>query len=724
MNRTILLATAAAAFPFTSAAGQAVQRNNSSPTVSAAETGGAESTTAEEAAPPVPGNAEAAHHDQHDEGAIIVTGIKRETADVLGGVSVLNEAELTHEVRPSLGETLARQPGVSSSSFGPTASTPVLRGLTGERVRVLTDGIGSFDLSTAGQDHAVAINPLTAERIEVLRGPAALLFGSNAIGGVVNVIDLRIPRHLPTNAIGVDGILQYGSAANERSGNLAVDVPFAGHFVFHADGSYSKTDDLEIGGFVLSPQARREALASGDPLVEAFADLKGKLPNSRSRTDDYAGGLGYVDGALNIGVSISHHDTKYGVPIRFPLEAGEGADFEQPTIDAHQTRYDVRAEVPLSGVFSQVRLRGGWAKYHHDELTPEGEVDTSFFSKGGEGRLDLVQTDRSGWGGTSGVQYVEKNVHLVGAEKFLPDAKQRQAGIFTLQTLVRGPLRLEAGARVELSKLSADADAQVGNPDLSRQFTTVSGSLGASYDVAPTWRIGLSVSHAERAPSIEELFAGGPHGGSKSFEIGNPDLKPEKSLSFEGSLHHTIGPVHLVGNLFYSHFSNFIFSNFTGETDEDSGLPFFLFQEAPANYYGFELDADAKFGKFGGIDWGGYLISDTVHATIRNFGPAPLIPPFRVLAGITAARGQFDGRLEIEKAFAHNRTAPLETETDGYTMVNAGLDWHPFAANPALTLALQANNIFDVDARRSTSLLKDFASLAGRDIRLSARLNY
>ncbi len=204
----------------------------------------------------MPGNAEAAHHDQHDEGAIIVTGIKRETADVLGGVSVLNEAELTHEVRPSLGETLARQPGVSSSSFGPTASTPVLRGLTGERVRVLTDGIGSFDLSTAGQDHAVAINPLTAERIEVLRGPAALLFGSNAIGGVVNVIDLRIPRHLPANAIGVDGILEYGSAANERSSNLAVDVPFAGHFVFHADGSYSKTDDLEIGGFVLSPQAR------------------------------------------------------------------------------------------------------------------------------------------------------------------------------------------------------------------------------------------------------------------------------------------------------------------------------------------------------------------------------------------------------------------------------------------------------------------------------------
>ena len=525
--------------------------------------------------------------------------------------------------------------------------------------------------------------------------------------------------------IGVDGILEYGSAANERSGNLAVDVPFAGHFVFHADGSYSKTDDLEIGGFVLSPQARREALASGDPLVEAFADLKGKLPNTRSRTDDYAGGLGYVDGALNIGVSISHHDTKYGVPIRFPLEAGEGADFEQPTIDAHQTRYDVRAEVPLSGVFSQVRLRGGWAKYHHDELTPEGEVDTSFFSKGGEGRLDLVQTDRSGWGGTSGVQYVEKNVHLVGEEKFLPDAKQRQAGIFTLQTLVRGPLRLEAGVRVESSKLHADADAQVGNPDLSRQFTTVSGSLGASYDVAPTWRIGLSVSHAERAPSIEELFAGGPHGGSESFEIGDPELKPEKSLSFEGSLHHTVGPVHLVGNLFYSHFSNFIFSNFTGETDADSGLPFFLFQERPGELLRLRAGCrrqvrQVRRHRLGRLsdqrrrarddqEFRPSAADSAVQSACRHHRRArPVRRPPRDRKGV--------------RAQPHRAARDRRPTATPWSM--PALDWHPFAANPALTLALQANNIFDVDARRSTSLLKDFAPLAGRDIRLSARLNY
>ena len=660
--------------------------------------------------------AEAAHKDHDAE--IVVTGVRRNASDVLGGISVLDQEDLTRQIRPSIGETLARQPGVSSTSFGPTASSPVLRGLSGDRVRVLTDGIGSLDLGSSGPDHAITINPLTAERIEVLRGPSALLFGSSAIGGVVNVIDARIPRHAPDGPVGVDALLNYGSAANERSGNLSVDMPVGGNFVVHGDGSYSKTDDLRTGGHLLSDALREEALASSDPGVRALAALGGKRPNTAGQATDIAGGLAYVDGALNIGVSISHHSARYGVPIRFSLDPAIVA--EEPTLDVHQTRGDVRAEVPLSGFLSQVRVRGGISKYHHDELEQDGAVASSFFSSGGEGRAELVQTERSGWGGTSGVQYLNRNVRIRGEEKFLPDARQKQSGLFTLQTLVSGPFRLEAGGRVEFSRLTAKADEQIETLAASRKFTTFSGSLGGSFAVSPGWRTGLSISSSARAPAIDELFANGPHGGSQSFEVGNPDLNPERSLSVEASLHHNIGPVHLTGNLFYSRFSNFIFQTRSGEVEDD--LPVYEFRQGKAKYYGFELSGDAKLGRAIGIDWGSEFGADAVRATIKGFGPAPQIPPFRLLGALTGARGSTDGRVEIERAFAQHRTAPFETSTPGYTLVNASLDWHPMAANPALTLSLQGNNLFDVVARRHSSLLKDYAPLAGRDIRLSARL--
>ena len=672
-----------------------------------------------EAAAAEPGSAAQAHH-HDDEERLVVTGVRRAQGDVLGGVTVLDEAELTREVRPSIGETLARQPGVSATSFGPAASAPVLRGLSGDRVRVLTDGIGSLDLGSSGPDHAIAINPITATRIEVLRGPAALLFGSSAIGGVVNVIDSRIPRQVPDAPFGADALLSYGTAANERSVNLGVDVPLGGHFVAHADGNWSKSDDLRTGGYILSKELRHEAAASLDPEVQELADLKGELPNSKAESKEGSLGLAYVDGGLNLGVSVTRHLNEYQVPIRYPLEPG--AEAEAPTIDQKQTRYDARAEIPLGGLFSELRARGGYADYRHDEIEDTGEVASSFFSKGGEGRIELVQQNRDGWGGTSGVQYLERKVRIEGEEKFLPDSRQKQAGIFTLQTLVRGPWRFEGGARVEFSRLRAAEDEQLETPSRSRKFTTLSGSIGGQYEFTPGWRAGLSLSHSERAPAIDELFANGPHIASQAFELGDPGLKTEKSNAIELGLHKTAGPLRLTANLFYSRFSNFIFNAPTGEEEDE--LPVFQYLQGKAKYYGLELQAEVGLGEAMGIDWHAELQGDAVRATIKGYGPAPLIPPVRLLAALSGERGQVDGRIEVEHAFDHDRTAPIETDTPGYTMVNASIDWHPLAGRPELTLALSANNIFDVEARRSTSVLKDYAPLAGRDIRLTARMGF
>ena len=717
MKTVIPFAAIAAALPVSPALAEAAPARPpaSSDADSAAAGGGA---AAGAAAQPAPGSAQDAHPDRDE--AIIVTGVRRRAEDVLGGVSVLDEAALARELKPSIGETLAGLPGVSATSFGPTASAPVLRGLSGDRVRVLTDGIGTLDLSSSGPDHAIAINPITAERIEVLRGPAALLFGSSAIGGVVNVIDARIPRKVPDGPVGLDAVAQYGSAANERSLNAAADLRLGGHLVAHFDGNYSRSDDLETGGFILARALREAAAASPDPAIRALADLKGKLPNSAAENKEGAAGLGYVDGQLNLGFSVTRREQAYQVPIRYALDPG--AEAEAPTIALDQTRYDARAEIPLRGVFSQVRARGGYARYRHDEVEEDGSVGSSFFSNGAEGRLELVQSERSGWGGTSGVQYLDRDARIRGEEKFLPDSRQRQAGLFTVQTYVSGPFRFEGGARVESSRLTAEADEQLATPALAVDFTTVSASLGGQYEFSPGWRAGLSVSHSERAPAVDELFANGPHGGSQAFEVGNPGLDPEKSNSVELGLHRITGPVHLTANLFYSRFSNFIFQAPTGATED--GLPVFQYRQGKATYYGFEVAADARLGRALGIDWGAEAQADYVRATVRDFGPAPLIPPLRVHGALTASRGQVDGRIEVERAFAHDRTAPNETATPGYTLVNASLDWHPFSARPELTLSLIGNNLFDVEARRSTSVLKDHAPLAGRDIRLGARIAF
>ena len=663
------------------------------------------------------------HDDDHDAveaSDIVVTGARRNLEDVLGGVSVVDGSELAADMRPSIGETLAKQPGVSATSFGPAASRPILRGLGGDRIRILTDGIGSLDMSSSSADHAVAINPLTAERVEILRGPSALLFGSGAIGGVVNVVDSRIPRRDPERPLHAEGMVTYGTAADERSANLAVDVPLGSGFVLHGDGSWSNSDDLETGGHILSNELREIAAASPELEIRELADLEGELPNSASRSAELAGGLAYVKDDLNVGFSVTRHTQKYGVPIRYSLDPAIEA--EAPTIDAEQTRYDVRAEVPVGGLLEVVRLRGGYSKYHHDELEETGEVGSSFFAKGGELRADAVQDVRSGWGGTSGLQYVEKKVRIEGEEKYLPDARQKQFGLFTLQHLERGQLRLEAGARFETSKLTADADEQLGTPEDSRSFNTFSGSLGALYEFSPGWRAGLNLSRSARAPAIDELYANGPHAGTQAFEVGDPDLDSETSLGVEASFRKSRGPVRIGLSAFYSRFANFIYQAPTGEIEDD--LPVFEYRQGKARYYGFEAELSAPIGTVGGVEWGVETQADWVHATIEDVGPAPQIPPLRLLGAITGAAGKVDGRLEVEHAFRQSRNADLETETAGYTLLNASVEWHPIDEKPELTLGLSANNLFDVVARRHSSLLKDYAPLAGRDIRVNARFQF
>lgn len=669
------------------------------------------------------------YHDQQPN--IVVTAIiPRAQDDILSGTSILSGEKLTLSLRPTIGDTLAQQPGVSATSFGPNASRPILRGLQGERVRILTDGIGSFDVSNTSVDHAVAINPLTADRIEVLRGPAALLFGSSAIGGVVNVIDSRIPRRVPDEAVHIDGIATYGSAANERAGSAEIEAPITDRIVVHFDGSYSKTGDLDTGNYILTPALRAQARASGDPEIAALADLRGKLPNSAARTWEVAGGAALVtDGGGNLGFSFAHTDNFYGVPARYSLEPGSEA--EQVRLHMKQDRADMRAELPVDGSLLQsIRFRAGFADYQHQEIEDTGEVGTTFYNQSIESRLELVQAKRGGWDGATGAQFFTRNFRVVGEEKFLPHNTTEQFGLFTLQSFDLGTTRFEIGGRYEHTRLRADADDTLFNPAYRRSFDALSGSIGASQQLAPGWRLGVNLARTERAPSAEELFARGNHAGTQAFELGNPDFGKEKSVGIEGTLRGEGTGYSLSLSAYHNWFSGFIYDSLTPDAacqavngGQPLDFPCFQYNQAKARYLGFEAEGSVKLGQLGSYAVTADGVADYVRATIVGSGPAPRIPPLRLLGGLSLKSDRLTARGEIEHSFSQDRIADTETPTDGFTLVNAMLSFKPFKDNDRTTITLSANNIFDVEARRHASFLKDYAPLAGRDIRVTARLS-
>ena len=583
---------------------------------------------------------------------IVVTGaLQTSERDVLQGTSIVSGQELTRELRPTIGETLARQPGVSATSFGPSASRPILRGFQGDRVRILTDGIGSIDVSNTSVDHAVIIDPLLAERVEVLRGPAALLFGSSAVGGVVNVIDTRIPRSVPANGYRFNGTAGFGSAATERTVAGAGDVAVTDQFVLHADGSYLKSDDLRTGhGYLLTPAARAAALSqvglaqnTPDPIdFAASANLRDRLPNSAAETWTAGVGAAVITDRGNLGVSYSHYDSLYGVPIRYATAVGQAQ--EAPRLDIVQNRFDVRAEVDTGGGFlDKIRFRAGEASYRHFELAEDNAIATAFYNKGLEGRVEFVQANHGGWQGASGAQFFNRIFDVQGDEAFLPKNETDQAGFFTLQQYAAGPLHAEAGVRYELTDIAARTPA--GDRRFfsgKRHYGALSASAGASYGVSDTIRLGVNVSHTERAPSAEEAFANGPHGGTQAYELGNPDFKLEKSWGVEGTLHAHRDGFSLDGSVYYNDFSNYIAETQVAQSvcqaaATPSGrvvdLPCFQSQQVDARYYGAEFDATARLATLGTYAISADLLGDYVHADIVDQGPVPRIPPARLLGG-------------------------------------------------------------------------------------------
>jgi iron complex outermembrane receptor protein len=675
---------------------------------------------------------------------IVVTApFRLSRVDILASVSVLTGEELLRDLRSTIGDTLARQSGVSTTSFGPGSSRPVLRGQQGERVRLLKDGIGSIDVSNTSVDHAVAINPLLAERVEVLRGPAAILFGSSAIGGVVNVIDRRIPRALPADErLHLDLLGGYGSAADEWFGGGAISAPVAGRLMLHADGSWRDSGDLRVGGRVLARALREEALESTDPEIRALARLRGRLPNTASRQWEAGGGLSLVTDTGHLGVSVSRLENRYGVPIRFALgehdhehEHGGSASAAEPAgghehgpgeevlLDQGQTRFDARAEFSLGGGWlERLRARFAYGDYRHAEIEADtGEEATVFLNQGLEGRIELTQRQRGPWRAAWGAQLYTRDFEAIGAEAFVPRNLTTQVGLFTLHSLDLGAVRAEAGARWEHSRIrSTDSLFPEGPVNLRRSFGAFSASAGASLRLGGEWRLGASVSRSARAPSAEELLANGPHAATAAFEVGDPDLRTEKSWGGELSLRAETPRYGFSAAAFWQDYDGFIELFPTGEEEDE--LPVFAFRQKDARFWGVEVEASAVLFRLADADLAVDVLADYTNARIKGVGPAPRIPPLRVRGGAEARAGLLTARLEAEHVFRQDRIAEFETETGAFTLINASLAVRPFGANSDTTLLLEGANLFDVNARRHASFLKDYAPLAGRDLRVTLRV--
>ncbi|WP_336981967.1 TonB-dependent receptor [Altererythrobacter fulvus] len=675
--------------------------------------------------------------DYHGEILVTAPGLAR--LDVLAGTSVMDGTELQRNLGAgTLGDVLEKVPGVSSTSFAPGVSRPVLRGFTGERVRVLTDGIGSIDAASTSADHAVTIDPLLTDRIEVLRGPAVLLYGSQAIGGAVNVIGKRIPPRVPDEALHVDALAAVDTAADRREIGSSVDVPLGSNVAFHVDGSWRKSGDVQVPGYVASDSLRADMLAAADEeeeeghLDEAAelrdgANTRGKIPNSQTETTSLGTGIAFFSGDSNLGLSFGYYDTNYGIPglpgvghVHEHEEGGEeeaAAAEEGPvTIGMKQYRVDLRGALDLGdGFFDSLQTRWGWSDYTHTEFEG-GETGTRFDVTGIEGRLELIQSQRGGWGGSLGAQYGHQNFEAVGEEAFVPPSKTDSFALFTVQELDFDPVELEVGGRYERTDIDVETLGE------TRGFDTFSGALGLSYAVTPGLRLGINGSRAERAPSVQELFADGPHVATQQYEVGNADLTKEGAWGLEAYLRGTVGGATVSFSVYQNWFDGFIFLAETG-TEED-GLPVYRFLQQDADHFGIEGEISAPIYESDGFKLLADLRGDYVRATLADGTAVPRIPPLSLTGALEAHIGDFDARAEVEWNDKQDRLAPLETPTGSFAFTNLSFAWHPLTGKDNLTFMLQADNIFDVEGRRHASFTKDFVPLTGRNFRLSVKASF
>jgi iron complex outermembrane receptor protein len=625
----------------------------------------------------------------HEDIVVSASPYARGASSVAVPVTVVDGVDLQAAIQPTLGETLAREPGVSATSFSPGVSRPVIRGQGGDRIRVLEDGIGVGDASNVSEDHAVAFDPMSAERIEVVRGPATLLYGSNATGGIVNVLDGRIPTEPAEHPIAGSFEARYGSNADEGAGLLSLDGG-AGPFGWHLDGLKRSTDDFE------SPD--------------------GVLTNSDLETEQGTAGASWVGKTGYAGASWGRFETNYGIP-----------NPDEPVrIDMQQDRVDLKGEYTSPfGIFSGLKVRAGRVDYEHSEIEDTGEVGATFFNDAWEGRIELAHRQVGRFRGAFGAQYYSRDFEVEGEEAFVPPTTTRNSAIFAFEEITAGAVTFEVGARFESQDNTAD---DLSAPD--RSFNGVSGSGGLVWRVPHDCSLAFTLSRSERLPSAEELYANGPHLATFEFQVGDPNLSTETGLTYDLSFRRSKGAITGSVGLFFIDYNGYIFLSPTGnqiDIDPPNGefVPEFVYTQVDSAFRGAEAHVDIDLYHADPRHVTLEVGADTVRAEDNVSGePLPRITPTRYSLGVRYRGPMLWALVEGRRTEDQTRTAPLETPTEGYTWLNAALGWRLLAAGLVHDFILRGTNLTDELARNHVSPLKDIVPLPGRDVSLSYRLTF
>jgi iron complex outermembrane receptor protein len=686
---------------------------------------------------------------------VVVSGgaIEQSETDKAQSVTILSEDNLKLQTQPTLGDTLAIQPGVGGSGFTAGASRPVIRGQADNRVRVLNNGTEVFDVSNISPDHAPSVSTLLSQSIEVVRGPATILYGSGAIGGVVNVTDNLIPVEQPPTQISgeVDG--RFDSVDLERSGAMALTISPFKHFVVHAEGSLLRTDDRDIPGHALdqriraelTPEQRHDNGFGGNPF--------GTVPNTMVETKDFGIGASYVWDKGYFGASYTRYLSYYGVP-NDPETDEPGVPPRPVHINMRKDQYNVRSSVidPVPW-FSVANLKFVYTDYKHDELDGN-KVGATFKTNGVDSRVELVHKPIGLFEGSIGSQVFYKELSVLGGEAFLQPTDTLAVAGFVFEEVKLNPVRLQFGVRVESDSVSIDSS----DPELTsltspsqkdQDFLPVSGAAGAIYDFAKDWQLALNLTYSQRAPTAEELFARGPHDATFQFIIGDPNLDVEINRSVDLNLRRTAGRVTGFLSGFYTSYDGFIDFSPTGEIED--GLQVFVYTPKNATFYGGEgrVDfhllplsitkmsetSDSKSVK--NLITGGEQIveknpndlflrlqADYVHAEDSSGEPLPRITPFRWGVSLNYDSEHWTASIEGWLVDSQNRVAQFETTTPNYTFFNVSAGYKFQAWRTYNYLYVRATNLLDAEGRDHLSFLKEVLPLPGRGVVVGLRTTF
>lgn len=641
-----------------------------------------------------------------DSVVVSASGLGKQSHEMTMPVAVMEGQELVMRREATLGETLQGLPGVHSSSFGAGAARPVIRGLDGARVKVLSDGVELLDASTISPDHAVVSEPLLAERIEVLKGPATLLYGGGAIGGVVNVIDRKVPTHVPEKGYEGELELRANSVANEGAGVFGITAG-SGNFAVRAEGAKRQADEYEIPG---SPN-RQEG--------------------SYNDTDSFTLGASFIGERGYLGAAYTEQNNRYGLLAHEHADChthgrdwhcgghGHSHDHDEehgavPYVDMQQKRWDLRGELgdPLPG-FELARLRVGHSNYQHEEIEG-GEVGTRFDNDATDARLELTHQPLFGWRGVVGAQTLRRDFEAAGEEAYVPPTLTRNHGVFLLEEYTAGAWRYELGLRHEWQDIDAD-----GQRNTDHKGTSV--SAGAVWTFAPQYSLGFSLSRSQRLPTAEELYAYGPHAASRTVELGNIELDEETSHNAELTLRKFAGRTTFSFSLFRNQVDDFIFAADTGH-DIGGGYREIEYRQQDAVLTGAEGEV-----RFQATDATAFtLFGDHVRGKLRDGGgDLPRIPADRLGVRLDQSfTPALNGQLEFYRVQRQDDLADYETETGGYNMLGAGLSYAGSLKQSNYLIYLKGNNLLDEKARQHTSFIKDDVLLPGRNLTVGVRLAF